>query len=243
MKTAFGMSRLVRHLLQIVATAGLALPSVHAQPTTLRVAIADVAPYAMKDGDGQAFGLYPELVKLIGVRADFDMRIQVVPCAQLQEMVDSGQVDLVVSVDAAALRRVSRPVAEIAYVDSVVVARSGEFNSDGAQPFRLGHLSGGCMGDAQPVAQSVQDSEVASLHEGVRQLAGKRLDGLSATRESFFHYANINSLDKRQFGAVVPGGRQMTWLYAANQLPTTVTVALWQAINTLKEEKAQRGSN
>lgn len=241
MKTAFGLPRFVRHLLQIAAGAVLALP-VYAQPTPLRVAIADIAPYAMTDAEGQAFGLYPELVKLIGVRADFDMRIQVVPCAQLPEMVASGQVDLAVSLDAAALRRVSRPLADIAYVDTVLVARAGEFDKTGSQSFALGHLRGGCMDGVQQAAQNVRDDEVDSLHEGVRQLAAKRLDGLSATRESFYHYANLNSLDKQQFGAVVPSGRQMAWLYASNKLPTAVTVALWQAINGLKEEKARRGS-
>jgi len=240
MKTAFGLPRFVRHLLQITAVAVLVLP-VYAQPTPLRVAIADIAPYAMTDADGQAFGLYPELVKLIGVRADFDMRIQVVPCAQLPELVASGQVDLAVSLDAAALRRVSRPLADIAYVDTVLVARAGAFDKTGSQSFTLGHLQGGCMEGVQQAGQGASDQDVSSLHEGVRQLAAKRLDGLSATRESFYHYANLNSLDKQQFGAVVPSGRQMAWLYASNKLPTAVTVALWQAINDLKEEKAQRG--
>lgn len=216
-----------------------ALYSNQAHSEALRVAVVDIAPYAMSEANGRAFGQYPDLVRLIAARAEIDTDIKVVSCTRAAEMLESGQIDLVVALDAAPLRRVARPLATIANLDTVVVARNGQFDdSSNAKPnFSLGRVRGGCMGSAASTDAGYKDVEVDSLHDGVRALAAKRLDGLALTREAFFHYANLNNLEPKQFGAMVPTGRQLVWLYAANKLPFATTQAIWQSIDGLKKEK------
>lgn len=223
---------------------GAALIGSQARSEVLRVAIADIAPYAMTDSEGRAIGQYPQLVNLIASRVDMQPQIRIVSCTQMKALVESGQVDMAVSMDSSALRRVSRPLAAIAVVDTVVVARASKAAElpEQAPGFALGRLKGGCMGSPQQDEAAHSDVDVDSLNEGVRLLAAKRIDGLATTPEAFYHYANLNNLPASQFGPMVPAGRQVVWVYASPKLAAGTATALSKAIQTLRQEKQQQAA-
>lgn len=219
-------------LLALFATGRNAL----AQADTVNVALFDLWPYARYDSQGQAKGIYVDLVHAIAAHAGLQARIELYPFARVAATVDSGRADMTLSFTTPALERAALQLGQVVMVDAVVVLKKGLTHTDARalSGQLVGRLPGGC---ADLTGSAAVLREVQHLDSGVRMLEAGRLDGLCASRETFLTAIDAAQLPRAAFGPEIVLSRRAVQLHVSRRSDEALRNRLQQSLLRLQSER------
>lgn len=204
---------------------------VSAEPV-LRVALFDIAPYAMASPTGKPIGVYVTIVNELAAASGMQAEISLVPFARLANSLADSSADLTISFPTQALDKVGLRLGNVLTVESLVVTSANKPATRVEQLGQhvIGRARGGCQDLSELAAPRPQLVDVNGFASGVRMLAMGRLDGLCLTREVLDHYAAETGTPRSQLGPEIVVSRRAAVAFVRPQLDAGVRQRLAAAI-------------
>jgi ABC-type amino acid transport substrate-binding protein len=206
---------------------------------TLRVALSDLPPLAMRDGDGKVSGLSFELVEAIVGAAGFAASYTVEPHARTVHSLLNGQADLIIMFPSAALRD-SIAVGPVNPLETVVLpARGADDRSvDDLRGRTVAALRGSNVAPQLADDPSITLHWVDSYESALKMLRAKRVEAVTGSDLGLFHAMRSAGMRREEFGTPFALARNMGWLFARKDLDGETVRRLRAAIDSLHAKGA-----
>lgn len=177
-----------RFLVALAAASGLA----SAVAQTVTMPLVEVAPFAWRDNQGLAQGIYPAVAAALAKETGLEIRVDIVPFSRAANLVGSGQADATLLFATNATQDRTVQAAVLFYTDQVVLLRPGlqVAGRVDLQPLSLARMNGGCRDLAEELTVAWRFEELSSQDAGIKLLLAGRVDGFCSVRESLQYAAN-----------------------------------------------------
>ncbi|MDN3920336.1 substrate-binding periplasmic protein [Roseateles violae] len=211
------MRRALSCVLLLLLSAPLALAA--PERPSLRVALFDVAPYALSNA-GRLDGIYVRLARELLAEAGLDARIELVPFARIPLLIGQDGSDMTISFATEALEAAAERLGTVMYVESLVVTSRARPAS------QLADLSGALIGRARGGCQDLRARDdlglrwldIKGFDNALKMLALGRLDGLCLTRDVLKHYAAVAEVERDSLGTEIVIGRRPVLVFVRKGL-------------------------
>ena len=202
---------------------------------TLRVALSDLPPLAVVDGDGKISGLSFELVEAIVGAAGFTASYTVEPHPRTIHSLLNGLADLIIMFPGKALRDASIAVGPVNPLDTIVLpARGADYHSVGDLHGRtVGALRGSNVAPQLADEPSISLYWVNSYDSALKMLRAGRVEAVTGSDLGIFHAMRSAGMRREEFGRPFALARKMGWLFAREGLDGETVRRLREAIEAL----------
>ena len=156
----------------------------------LNVPLLDTRPYGWSDAQGQAQGLYPDIIAALARETGLVMEVKIVPFARAASLVAGGEADVTLMFANSFTQGRAVEVAVVFYTDQVVQLRPelAPATRQALAQLKLARVNGGCLELSQvtdtPASGFPKFQDLATQESGVQMLLAKRVDGFCTVQES-----------------------------------------------------------
>jgi ABC-type amino acid transport substrate-binding protein len=207
---------------------------------TLRVALSDLPPLAMVDGDGKISGLSFELVEAIVGAAGFAASYTVQPHPRTVQSLLNGQADLIIMFPGKALRDASIAVGPVNPLGTIVLPERGaDYRSVRDLHGRtVAALRGSNVAPQLADEPSISLFWVNSYDSALEMLRAGRVEAVTGSDLGLFHAMRSAGMRREEFGTPFALARKRGWLFARKGLDGETVRLLREAIDSLHAKGA-----
>lgn len=208
----------------------------------LRVAVIDVAPWALRDQHGRAGGVFIDLARQLAQASGVGLELLVVPYPRAIAMLAASDADIMFSVGGDALQRVALPVATLADDDIILIARAGERLQSLAdlRGKTVGHVRGAEYDAAFSADPAIIKYATSNYEQDVRMLLLKRIDAAIGVRTGLQYAARLQGADRGSLQALLLRRTQISLYLARRHADPRLAEQLRAACAMLYQRQAMR---